>query len=193
MGQHTQFEYITQQQLDALVEFSLTKDIYAQAAWQLWSHSASIPMGGPFSAQGADLHWQAKKKCHFLRRLGTLRISDTQHPLWDTPRGNTVSLAQFRDNILTAATGPTCKSERAHVCLAPTQAWGLPVICPCITPTQGLWRERVQGKGSEWRSASRRRQLQTRSSHHGVMPKPRPNPHTHKLACPPPPQQWASI
>ena len=34
------------------------------------------------------------------------------------------------------------------------------------------WRERVQGKGSEWRSASRRRQLPTRSSHHGVMPKP---------------------
>ena len=36
----------------------------------------------------------------------------------------------------------------------------------------GLRRERVQGKGSEWRPASRRRQLQTRSSHHGVMPKP---------------------
>ena len=29
-------------------------------------------------------------------------------------------------------------------------------------------------KGSEWRSASRRRQLQTRSSHHGVMPTPPP-------------------
>ena len=31
-----------------------------------------------------------------------------------------------------------------------------------------------EGKGSEWGSASRRRQLQTRSSHHGVMPKPPP-------------------
>ena len=39
-----------------------------------------------------------------------------------------------------------------------------------------LWRERVQGKGSKWRSASRRRQLQTRSSHHGVMPNPPPLP-----------------
>ena len=29
MGQHTRFEYFTQQQLEALVEFSLTKDIYA--------------------------------------------------------------------------------------------------------------------------------------------------------------------
>ena len=35
-----------------------------------------------------------------------------------------------------------------------------------------LWRERVQGKGSEWRSANRHRQLQTRTTHHGVMPKP---------------------
>ena len=49
-----------------------------------------------------------------------------------------------------------------------------------------LWRERVQGKGSEWRSASRRRQLQTRSSHHGVMPKPPPAPQVHVL---PPPLQ----
>ena len=43
MGQHTRFEYITQQQLEALVEFSLTKDIYAQAAGQLWCRSASSP------------------------------------------------------------------------------------------------------------------------------------------------------
>ena len=35
-------------------------------------------------------------------------------------------------------------------------------------------RERVQGKGSEWRLASRRRPLQTRSSHHGLMPNPPP-------------------
>ena len=91
MGQHTQFEYITQQQLEALVEFSLTKDIYAQAAGQLWCRSASIPMGGPFSAQGADLHsvWQAKKKCQRLSQIGNTSIF---RPLWDTPRGNTVSL-----------------------------------------------------------------------------------------------------
>ena len=39
------------------------------------------------------------------------------------------------------------------------------------------WRERVQGKGSEWRSASRRRQLQTRSLHpwrHANPPPPPP-------------------
>ena len=36
------------------------------------------------------------------------------------------------------------------------------------------WRERVQGKGSEWRLANRRRQLQTRTTHHGDMPTPLP-------------------
>ena len=46
--------------------------------------------------------------------------------------------------------------------------------CRHPPPPPRLWRERVQGKGSEWRSASRRRQLQTRSSHHGVMPNPPP-------------------
>ena len=131
MGQHTRFEYITQQQLEALVEFSLTKDIYAQATGQLWCRSASIPWAD-LSAPKEPTCTPSKKKCHFLRRLGTLRFSDTLHPLWDTPRGNAVS----RDNILTAATGPTRKSEMAHVCSALTQAWGLPVICPCITPTQ---------------------------------------------------------
>ena len=38
----------------------------------------------------------------------------------------------------------------------------------------GLGRERVQGKGSEWRSASRRRPLQTKTMHHGDMPTPPP-------------------
>ena len=41
-----------------------------------------------------------------------------------------------------------------------------------------LWRERVQGNGSEWRSASSRRQLQTRTTHHGVMPNPPPKDRT---------------
>ena len=36
---------------------------------------------------------------------------------------------------------------------------------------QGLWRERVPWKGSEWR-ASRSRQLQARTIHHGDMPPP---------------------
>ena len=43
-----------------------------------------------------------------------------------------------------------------------------------------LLRERIQGKGSEWRSASRHRQLQTRTKHHATPPPPppsKPTPH----------------
>ena len=83
MGQHTRFEYITQQQLEGLVELSLTKDIYAQVAGQLWCQSASIPMGGPFSAQGADLHsvWQAKKEMSFSPQIGNTLIFRHTTPL----------------------------------------------------------------------------------------------------------------
>ena len=42
--------------------------------------------------------------------------------------------------------------------------------------TTAYW---VQGKGSEWRSASRRRQLQTRTIHKGDMP----NPPSLKVLC----------
>ena len=51
-------------------------------------------------------------------------------------------------------------------------AMGRSCILDPPPPPSGRFKGRVQGKGSEWRSASRRRQLQTRSSHHGVMPKP---------------------
>ena len=48
------------------------------------------------------------------------------------------------------------------------------------TFTEGKERE---GKGSEWRSASGRRQLQTRTQDHGFLPKP---PHTtHDVDRPP--------
>ena len=43
---------------------------------------------------------------------------------------------------------------------------------------RGRWAPRVRGKGSEWRSANRRRQLQTRTTHHGDMPPPPPPPST---------------
>ena len=40
-----------------------------------------------------------------------------------------------------------------------------------------------EGKGSEWPSASKRRQLQTRTQYHGFLPK---SPHTrHGVDCPP--------
>ena len=49
-----------------------------------------------------------------------------------------------------------------------------------------------KGRAAKWRSANRRRQLQMRSSHHGVMPTPPPppvpnNPIRRPCAAPPPP------
>ena len=45
------------------------------------------------------------------------------------------------------------------------------------------WRERVQGKGSEWRSANWRRPLQTRTTHLGNMPTNPPPPHSLSMAA----------
>ena len=63
---------------------------------------------------------------------------------------------------------------RDHHTMASCQNPPLSKADEIITPWRHAKTPPVQGKGSEWRSASRRRQLQTRSSHHGVMPKPPP-------------------
>ena len=46
-------------------------------------------MGGPFSAQSADLRsvWGAKTRVDLMRKLGHLSFSPRGHPLWsNTPR-----------------------------------------------------------------------------------------------------------
>ena len=45
--QHTDFEN--------LVHFSLMTDTFTQASGRMWDRHGAIPMGGPFSAQAADL------------------------------------------------------------------------------------------------------------------------------------------
>ena len=95
-------------------------------------------MGGPFSAQAADLHsvWRLKQAVRCLRRLGDLDLSDSGMPVWAVraPGGEVVrvTLAQFRDNVLVAS------SSREHgklimskVCGALSAAWKLPVLCEC--------------------------------------------------------------
>ena len=52
------------------------------------------------------------------------------------PSGNSIGLAQFRDNVLATVSGPSCKEEMQRVCDCLTDAWSLLVICPCITETQ---------------------------------------------------------
>ena len=91
-------------------------------------------MGGPFSAQSADLRsvWGAKKRTDLMRQLESLNFSPRGHPLWTTPRGNTLSLAQFRDNVLVGAKGPTAQREMQSVCDVLSQVWNLPVLCDCV-------------------------------------------------------------
>ena len=55
---------------------------------------------------------------------------------------------------------------------------------PQPTFTGGPSLKEREGKGSEWRSASGRRQLQTRTQDHGFLPKPPP---TDPPGAPPPP------
>ena len=92
-------------------------------------------MGGPFSAQAADLHslW-----CFHLRKqqfysLGKLSFTDAGYPLWVNSRGRVISLAQFRDNILVASPGLGNSWAMADVCNILQRAWSLRVLCPCIS------------------------------------------------------------
>ena len=117
MGTSSRFTHLRHQDLENLVYFSLLTDTYTEASGQVWSRTGAIPMGGPFSAQSADLRtiWGAKKRTDFLRKIGQLHFSPRGHPLWTTQRGNTVSLAQFRDNILVGARGLSPTHEMQSV------------------------------------------------------------------------------
>ena len=97
VGTTSRFFHMTHTDLENLVYFSLLTDTYTQASGRLWSRTGAIPTGGPFSAQSADLRsvWGAKTRVDLMRRLGQLTFSPRGHPLWSTPRGNTISLAQF--------------------------------------------------------------------------------------------------
>ena len=134
-GTSSRFTYLSHVELENLVYFSLLTDTYAQASGKIWARTGAIPMGGPFSAQSADLRlvWGAKKRIDLMRRIGTLTFSPRGHPLWTTVRGNTLSLAQFRDNILVGAKGPTAQTEMQHVCDTLYEVWNLPVLCDCMT------------------------------------------------------------
>ena len=70
-----------------------------------------------------------------MRRLGKLQFTERGNPLWLTPTGNTLSLSQFRNNVMVVARGPTAKSTMKSVTDTLTEIWDLPVLCPCITDT----------------------------------------------------------
>ena len=95
-------------------------------------------MGGPFSAQSADLRsvWGVKQRTDLMRQLGTLNFSPRGHPLWTIPQGNVISLSQFRDNVLVGAKGPTAQAEMQTVCHTLSAVWDLPLLCDCMTEEQ---------------------------------------------------------
>ena len=140
VGSTSHFVHLPHKTLENLVYFSLLTDTYSQASGMLWSRTGAIPMGGPFSAQSVDLRsiWGAKLRTDLMRRLGNLSFSPRGHPLWTTPRGNVLSLAQFRDNVLVGAKGPTACHEMQHVCHTLIELWSLAVLCNCMTKEQQI-------------------------------------------------------
>ena len=106
-------------ELNDPVSFSLLRDNVVLAAGEPWRRGGAIPMGGPFSAQSADLHCVStcKKAVSPLRRLGGLSVTDAGILQWSMPRGNVVALQKFRDNVMVAAKGPTPHTTMYTVCM----------------------------------------------------------------------------
>ena len=77
------FRYITHQQLTEIVSHELGNNDACWASGRVWVHMNCIPMGGPFSAHGADMHsvWQAYQHRNLFRRLGALTVSPEGFPL----------------------------------------------------------------------------------------------------------------
>ena len=67
-----------------LLKFELTENNMLRAVGTLWKREGGIPMGGPFSAQSADLHtlWKVKRAGKKLRERGALKISDEGYVYW---------------------------------------------------------------------------------------------------------------
>ena len=96
--------YLPHDVLSKMLHFEMHENNFLLAGGSLWQLLGSIPMGGPFSAQSADLHtlWGVKTQGKKMRDLGSLTISDEGFPVWVRGR-HWFSLAQFRDNVLIAS------------------------------------------------------------------------------------------
>ena len=132
------FEFMPHSQFVDLVTFDLEESNQCRAAGTLWVRRGCILMGGPCSAQAADLHslWRAYQKRQLFRKLGSLIVSKAGFPYWVGK--HTVAMVQFRDNILLATDAPP--SEYAELVELVRgileEAWGLHVVCDCVTDTQ---------------------------------------------------------
>ena len=139
-GASGKFWYLAHEDLVNLVTFDLTEHIHVWAGGELRHRLRCIPMGGSFSAQSADLHsaWGVFQGRHLFRKLGKLHISESGFVYWINELG-TVSLCQFRDNILVASTYPDSpRTQLIHqICGILHECWGLRVVCDCGDVCQG--------------------------------------------------------
>ena len=67
-----------------MLNFELLHNNVPQAVGKLWSKKVSIPMGGPFSAQSADLHtlWGVKKNGKRMKDWGNMSLSEDGYVFW---------------------------------------------------------------------------------------------------------------
>ena len=109
--------YMAHSYLQNFIYLCSMTDTFTQASGRVWNRVGAIPMGSPFSGQSADLQsvWRVKRRVDLMCKLGTLWISPQGHPIWTTPQGNDVSLAQFRDNVLVGVCSAFPKTEILHV------------------------------------------------------------------------------
>ena len=104
-------------------------------------------MRGSFSAQAADLRcvWPAYQRRHLFRRLGDLKVSDFGFVY--LVGAHTVAMCQCRDNRLVATDAPQGAwadlVEQIRYVLQ--TAWGLPVVCECVTDTQDYCMGQCRG------------------------------------------------
>ena len=128
------FDILSHFELTELITFCPQDDTFCQSAGTCLSRVFALPMGGPLSAQAADLHslWCFHLQKQRFHVLGELRSTDAGYPIWVSSTSRVIALAHFKDNILVAAKGPGASWAMCDVCLLLQHAWSLRVLYPCI-------------------------------------------------------------
>ena len=121
--------------LARMLKFELLHNDVLQAVGERWSREISIPMGGPFSAQSADLHtlWGVKKSGKRLRDWVSQNLPKDGYVYWSRAT-MWFSLAQFHDNVLLATNIPPGRRTTLvqEVCDLVSEIWRLEVLCDCV-------------------------------------------------------------
>ena len=89
------FDIMSHEERTNLIRFCLQEDKFCVGAGRCWSRPFALPMGGPFSAQAADLHSIRKFHLHKQRfyALGELSFTAPGFPIWTNSNGRIVTLA----------------------------------------------------------------------------------------------------